>query len=237
MAFRRTDILTQLDRPESEGVPMLDHGYYYLADVRLLAYRDDERWGIVFNTLICSSTDCGHKALRNQLYCFGNRLRSESGFSEECIWIRTSDPPEEPVFTSRFGPHCLTEVSPVTSIRIRDQVVPIATNREDYTAAGIRLEDPMSIWNFELLRWMAPRYRSLLMATDEECQQCFTERIPLFMRLDQWRHPDVVHGEKASDLQTFQMLAEALVTGDPSRYHPTEAPNTHWSNWPLGGSL
>lgn len=216
---------------------MLDHGYYYLADVRLLGYRDELRWGIVFETLICTSTDCGHDAMRDQLYCFGNRLRHEPGFTDDCIWSRTSDAPEGPAFTSSFGPHCPTEVSRVTSIRIRDQVVPMTTNRADYAAEGIILEDPTTIWNFELLRWMAPRYRSLLMATEEELQQGFSEPIPLFMRLYQWRHPDVARGERASDLQTFQMLAEALVTGDPTRYRPTEAPNTHWSNWPLGGSL
>jgi hypothetical protein len=31
--------------------------------------------------------------------------------------------------------------------------------------------------------------------------------------------------------------ARVLATGELRHYAPTEAPNTHWSNWPLGGTL
>jgi hypothetical protein len=32
------------------------------------------------------------------------------------------------------------------------------------------------------------------------------------------------------------MLAKVLVTGDAAHYKPTKPPNTHWSNWPGGGT-
>jgi hypothetical protein len=40
-----------------------------------------------------------------------------------------------------------------------------------------------------------------------------------------------------SDFETFQMITEVLVRGDSAWYVPTQTPNTHWSNWPEGGTL
>jgi hypothetical protein len=37
--------------------------------------------------------------------------------------------------------------------------------------------------------------------------------------------------------ETWQQIAEVIVSGEPSRYKPTIAPNSHWKNWPESGSL
>ncbi|WP_426060026.1 DUF7003 family protein [Hymenobacter sp. B1770] len=42
---------------------------------------------------------------------------------------------------------------------------------------------------------------------------------------------------RPSSYETWQQLAKVLATGDTSHYHPTLAPNTHWSNWPESGFL
>jgi len=55
--------------------------------------------------------------------------------------------------------------------------------------------------------------------------------------LDEWHHPDVVNDQGPSELESFQQLAEILSTGHVSRYRPTASPNTHWKNWPDGGTL
>jgi hypothetical protein len=55
--------------------------------------------------------------------------------------------------------------------------------------------------------------------------------------LDEWTHPDVAGGERPSQLESFQQLALVLETGDISLYRPMTPPNTHWKNWPEGGTL
>jgi hypothetical protein len=55
--------------------------------------------------------------------------------------------------------------------------------------------------------------------------------------LDKWNHPDLVNDERPSGSETFRHLAMVLATGEVSEYRPTVAPNTHWANWPDGGSL
>jgi hypothetical protein len=60
----------------------------------------------------------------------------------------------------------------------------------------------------------------------------------LVLRLDEWSHPDVVNSDqKPSGNQTFQQIAAVLESGDISMFQPTAEPNTHWSNWPDGGTL
>ena len=36
--------------------------------------------------------------------------------------------------------------------------------------------------------------------------------------------------------ETWQQLADVIITGDVSLYKPTLKPNSHWSNWPESGS-
>ena len=55
--------------------------------------------------------------------------------------------------------------------------------------------------------------------------------------LYEWHHPDLVEGELPSHNETFQQLAEVLVTVDISKYRPSMKPNTAWKNWPEGGLL
>jgi hypothetical protein len=50
--------------------------------------------------------------------------------------------------------------------------------------------------------------------------------------------PTVVEeNHRSSNSETFNQLAEVLITGEAHIYKPTAAPNTHWKNWPEGGTL
>lgn len=42
---------------------------------------------------------------------------------------------------------------------------------------------------------------------------------------------------RPSSYETWQQIAEVLATGDIGRYRPTLPPNTHWKNWPEGGTM
>jgi hypothetical protein len=37
--------------------------------------------------------------------------------------------------------------------------------------------------------------------------------------------------------ETWQQIADVIVTGDASLYQPTLEPNSHWKNWPEGGHM
>lgn len=124
-----------------------------------------------------------------------------------------------------------------TSIRIRNQIVALELSPEDFARHGIKPEEPPNILGHELLRLLVARHRELFIATDEEIRERVPADLPCIVQLDSWHHPDLVNGELPSGSEAFQMIAEVLVSGDATRYRPTEQPNTHWGNWPDGGTL
>jgi hypothetical protein len=90
----------------------------------------------------------------------------------------------------------------------------------------------------ELCRFLAGAQREAVLATRTERRASVPPDVPELLILDDWNHPNVVEvTERPSGSETFQQLAQALVSGDPSEYRPSLPPNTHWSHWPDGGTL
>jgi hypothetical protein len=88
-----------------------------------------------------------------------------------------------------------------------------------------------------LLRGLLPEHREALLATEEERRSGLREGIPQFLQLNEWQYPDILNRELPSETESFALLAESMAAGDATLYRPTIPPNTHWSNWPEGGSL
>jgi hypothetical protein len=81
-------------------------------------------------------------------------------------------------------------------------------------------------------------------ATELELRTSVPSDLPRLLTLDEWHHRDFsigrknnIFGELPSTYETYPMLAETLVLGNPKWYQPTLPPNTHWSFWPQSGSL
>lgn len=228
------EILDQLDKCAADVLdfPVLNHGYGYPADVRLSAYRDAKAWAIFIEKLEAYNRSQEHEHLRTELFVFGNDVAHGPGWLRSGLLL-TGDGPGGPLFDEAdiVG----QRISPsATDMTIRGKVVPITTDPDAYDEAGIELSEPPSIQGFELLRFLAPKHRNRLFATDKEIAERLGRRMPLLLRLDEWHHPDE---EKPSDTECFLMLAKAIAADDASLYRPTEPPNTHWSNWPFAGSI
>jgi hypothetical protein len=109
--------------------------------------------------------------------------------------------------------------------------VPFPRTQESLAAKGIEARDWPDLWDHELMRALLPEHRLDLLATEAELRRRIPRKLPFFLRLDAWHHPDVAVEEPPSQSPTFQALAEAMVKGDPNRFTLTKPPNTHWSNW------
>ena len=112
--------------------------------------------------------------------------------------------------------------------------IPAATA---FARVGVELVEFPKIRIFEMCRFLSETSREQVLATAEEQRINIQPELQRILQLDEWHHPDLSSGERPSQSQTFQQLAEVLVTGDPSYYRPSESPNTHWKNWPTGGTL
>lgn len=224
-------ILEQLDdHAEDYTLPMLDNGYTYPGDVRLTAYRDDRRWAILIEALGFFYKLGLPEGIHTDVYAFGNCLSSQA--SGRQIYPLTWDPVEEETDSSICDVPLAVQV-----VYIRGEAVPIPRDPAVYAAKGIELEDPHRLHGQHLLRVLLPEHRLALLATEEELRQRVPADLPFFDRRNEWFHPDLAGDEMPSENVTFRKLAEAMVKGDPNRFAIDREPNTHWKNWPTGGTL
>lgn len=110
--------------------------------------------------------------------------------------------------------------------------------QREYAHHGIELEDPPQVRVFELCRYLAAVCRDDVLATRAERRISVRPEMAQLLQLEEWNQPNVVDdAERPSGSPTFRQLARVLERGDASLYQPSSPANTHWSNWPDGGSL
>jgi hypothetical protein len=107
----------------------------------------------------------------------------------------------------------------------------------EYLQQGIRLASPPQVHVFELCRYLAAIRRNQCLATPLERRKHVPEELDQILQLEEWHHPDLAGGELPSTSETFKQLADVLESGNLSSYKPTLGSNTHWVNWPTGGTL
>jgi hypothetical protein len=233
--FTREDILRQLDEcARLFTFPMLDNGYVYLGTTRLTAYSDRQSWALVIEVVGYNPRTGWHEGLDDSLYCFGNCLSRPPGLANEDFLRFTTDGPEGPTFDDECGWFVRPEAN---SVKIRGEVVPLDLSPSRLAANGIELVEPPDVTGAELMRSLLLDHREQLLATEKELRQRVPPQVPQVLRLKEWHHPDLARDELPSESPTFQMIADVLVTGDPSHYLPSAEPNTHWRLWPESGML
>lgn len=233
--YTSKDILEQLDNATTQFTfPMLDNGYLYPVTSRLSAYRNDTDWRIVIEVVGFNYRGGSHNGIENGLYIFGSGLTHRPGLDNANFLHFTADSEEG----STFDPETESFLNPaVSSMLLRGGQIQLSKDPGFYEAKGIHLEEPGKIMIWEMLRGLLPEYREQLLATEEELRARIPGDLPLFIRLDEWYHPDIANQERPGQNETFIMLADALETGDKKLFKPTQSANTHWSNWPEGGTL
>ncbi|MEM7371750.1 MAG: hypothetical protein AAF587_24250 [Bacteroidota bacterium] len=235
MSYSAKDILDQLDDCAlGHSFPMLDNGYVYPITSRLTAYRDQMRWILLIEVFGFNYRGIGLSGISNCLHFFGNCLRFKPGIHNKNFLFFFENSEEG----SAFDPDTQDHLNPgVNSILIRKQTIPVQHEVAFYLNKGINVEAPPNIFVWEFLRGLLPEYRQLLLASELEIRARIARDLEQFIRLDEWHHPDLAIGELPSHCETFQQLAQALETGDASFYQPSQPANSHWTNWPSGGTL
>jgi hypothetical protein len=236
-------ILRILDASAEDFVfPMLDNGYVYLAEARLSCFYGREGWAVVFeifgyspregipSTAVISIGEglieteregdfatpeafaAFRKANSNWRQDYVRPFEGEDWIDDEIGEVMQSD-------TGSIGLLSKTVAAPSLSLL------------ETIDAEG-GIGEPLHLANVS--RALAQWYRKDVLCGNPRARipEGWTE----LLRLDEWRHPDLVAGQLPSASPTFQSIAKVIAHCEPSAY-VAEEPNTHWSNWPGGGSL
>jgi hypothetical protein len=240
-------ILAVLDQGCRDMVfPMLDNGYVHLAAARLSLYRSEVDWALVFEVFGFSpraaDPDVGVWSFGSRL---ANRKTREDYVSDEAhrTYLRVH-PHDDAAFFYPFGdgwqdPDDLELVAPgARTLTVRGKEVAIPS-RAELRSFGIEPTGPTPerVRTFEVCRYLAGIERDLVLATRDERRTHVPADLTEILVLDDWHHPDTVTGQVASETTAFRSIARVLTTGDIGAYDASEAGNTHWSNWPDGGSL
>jgi hypothetical protein len=225
--------------------PMLDNGYLYPAATRLSLHRSETDWALVIEVFGFSPRsgvpDVGVSTFASRIHGrktagdFVNERAFKNYLSQhEHDEVTFFFPLDEGDWQSRDD---IEAVDPTArSVSVRGSVVPLP-DRSAYADHGIELADPPGVQVFELCRYLAAVARDQVLATPSERRTNVLPEMAEILVLDEWNHPDLVNDQGPSSSETFRQLAKVLASGDVADYQPALAPNTHWANWPDGGTL
>jgi hypothetical protein len=231
----RQEILHQLDtEAESYVFPMLDNGYYYHGDQKLTIFRDEKRWAILLEVLAYNNHEDNIDGITTIANVFGNCLTGWND-NDNFNFFASNNGVETFLYDeTNYVPYLNDKAK---SIKVRDTIIPIQFEKEYYLDKGVELEFENKITPWEFMRGLIPEHSNLFWQTKQEISKKIPIDLPEFMILTNWHHPDLVIGEKPSETETFQQLADVIATGNKTLYNTTETINTHWTNWPDGGNL
>jgi hypothetical protein len=247
MVANPDDILSVLDRCcGAFTFPMLDNGYFYLAATRLSLYQSTSDWAMVFE-LFGFSPRAGLPDTHIQT--FASRLHDRDPpdrYVTRAAYERylANNPHNEfrSVFPIREGPWQDAEnrefvADGAKEVVVRNLAIPLP-GVDEYPRRGIELEQAPRVHVFEFCRFLADIAREQVLGTPEERRVSVLPEMRQILQLEEWQHPNVVDADdRPSGSETFQQLAQVLHTGEVHHYRPSRQPNTHWRNWPEGGTL
>ena len=239
------DILAILDdEAKNFTFPMLDNGYVYLAAARLSLYRSSSDWAMVFEIFGYSpragDPHCAITTIASRLTCLKTAAEfvSHDAYSSymksrvHCEQRFISPIRNDAIYDENYKEYVSADA---THVNLRDQkiVMPDATGMAE--AGIVQEEDKLLV--FELSRYLAYKHRELVLAKDAERTANLPEGVELLARFDDWYHPDLVNSEWPGDTLSFRAMA-AMLAGEQYDENAVIANgNTHWSNWPDGGTL
>ena len=206
-----SQILDFLDRSfNSIEMPCFSNMNIDYISSRLLAFRDDARWVILFNSIVWWASCEGLTTLVTPI---GNCLNGKLGFD--------SDRFRDGYFIT--GNIQYNEFLELFEVSVRDRLISL-TELNIIAHPHLHSEHELDI-AIALL----DKYREELLASEDEYRGLIPNGLTEVLRLDEWHHPD--WDCPPSQTETFPLIAEVLFTGNSNLYKPPTNPNTAWQLW------
>jgi hypothetical protein len=220
----------------------LEHGYFFTAGSRITLFADKERWAIVFEKSgYGNRSGCAEIELNYIGNCIVNNDSNEinNQFSTNLNNVILIDNDEFEKISDGFE----LVSKKAKSIKVRDLEVEIETDIKKYIEKNIELrtfDNKNNQVDFpSLVRYLSESNKELFRATKNELYSILPNDLPLLMKIDEWYHTTIKEygGPNPSDNETFNLIAEILVSKDISKWKLNLKPNNNWRNWPEAGGL
>ena len=241
--FTREEILSNLDSLHPyKSIPAFDLETQSFVVARAHLYADHERWAIVLEEV---KPGPGGDIT---LYSFGNCLiNQERGglhgqyLANMFFYRLISEPEFKRIVTGKY--HSLISKK-ISYVKFRDQAVSMEHDVKTYKKKKIPVIDYLNpkkhIDYMAMMRLFEEEHPDLVSASEEELRSLLPSNLPKLMKIDRWHFKDFYifptinedvneeHGDKPSSYETFQLMADVLVTKDQSKWKPSLLANNHW---------
>lgn len=219
----------------------LEHGYSETAGSKIHLFGDKENWAIVFEK-VGYSTRGGQ--IESELNFVGNCVNYKNENNDltntEYISLISANELERIEMPENEDGDFFEMVNPkIKEVKVRGEFIPIETNQYEYLKRNIKLVDsdnPNGYVNFgNLARYIYSTQPMKLCATPEELKTMLPKNIPYLMTIDKF-HFESSYEKKniPSSQETYNLIADILVSLNKSLWKPKEKPNNEWYNWESG---
>ncbi|WP_434687677.1 DUF7003 family protein [Pseudanabaena minima] len=206
-------ILEFLDRSFNEiKIPCLGNLNVDYLSSRLLAFRDEHQWIIMFNSITWCPAGEG---LTTIIECVGN-CNSQKNNEQQNFHFGSN-------LSLITGQIKYDELLNDYLVTVRGKSIPL-------TGLNIIFRpDLFSEHEPDIAIALLANYREELLANREEYGGLIPEGLTEVLCLDEWHHPN--WDCPPSQTESFPLIAEVLYTGNPNLYKPPSSPNTDWRFW------
>jgi hypothetical protein len=205
--FDRDSILSFLDNAfQSIEMPCFGNMNIDYVSSRLSTYRSTDKWLLLFNSVVWRPAAGGLMAL---VEIVGTGVVDKQGFNNDRAFVT--------------GCIEVDDDRNILSIVVRGEAIdpPSLVIQPNY--------DVQPEYGFWASVALAEKYKESLLALQTEVKQFIPPCFQHLLTIDEWDHP--TWDTPPSQTEAFPLIANVLVTSDPSLWIPVEAPNTHWSHW------
>lgn len=241
--FTKEEILNNLDSLHPyKSLPTFDLESQAFVVARAHLYADHERWAIVLEEI---KPGPGGDIT---LYSFGNCLinQQKGGLHEQYLsnisfYRLISEPEFKRVVTGKY--HSLISKN-VRNVQFRDTLISMVHDINIYKKKRIPVIDYLNprkhIDYIAMLRLFEQEHPQLLSASEVELKGLLPPDLPKIMKIDRWHFKDFymfptlkedvyeVHGNKPSGYETFQLMADILISKEQNKWKPSLFANNHW---------
>jgi hypothetical protein len=241
MQVSKQEILNELDQlTPNKAIP----GFYYLrssrAGSKINLFSDGVRWAIVLEVL---------QSEYLSTYSFGNCLslqRAEDyneSFPSNSVFFPLLKEAELSKLFNEDG----FILKSADSITLRGEVFQIPQDLRVFKKEGIPIPktlNPRKLLTLSaLVRYFAKEYPTKFRASEQELRYFLPADLPKIFVIDKWHHKDFAmfptadihtfqpYGDKPSSYETWQLIADILVSRDVTRWKPTLKANSDWKYW------
>lgn len=259
LTYSREDIMKEFSilHPNKTFVEF-EHPYLSTAGSRLTLYGDETRWAMVFEKAGYSNSGFSGEIW---LTYFGNCLINQDSWGRSVQYKSNSK--FIPIISDKELEGLEQDYSSLVlkdkkQVKVRDTLLRIEHDISKYEAKGMNIrsdDNPENLVDFaSLIRYLDEEHPQLFRAADKELRTCLPSDIPKIMCIDKWHHEEYTGysngpfydevaptnfesymGTSPLNYETYNMIAEVLISKDTTMWKPTLKPNNDWRNWPNAG--